>query len=498
MINNRASGILLHISSLPSDYGVGDFGNNAYRFADFLKDTGTRYWQILPLNPTDAAMGHSPYSSSSAFAINPLFIDPEQLLAEGLLETKDLKRIERTSGKVNYGEASKHKTEILEKAYGNFRQSPMEATFHSFSEKHSYWLDDYALFVALKKHFGGEVWTGWPAEIRDRGDEALGIIRDKLSEEIGFERFVQFLAYRQWEKLHTYCNKNKVQLIGDIPIYVQFDSADVWSNPGYFKLDERKLPTHVAGVPPDYFSETGQLWGNPVYNWESLRNNDFSWWIKRLKHNFNLFDLARIDHFRGLIGYWEVPYGEVTAVNGEWVDVPVWDFYNEMQRQFSFLPVIAEDLGTITADVKEFLLKTRLPGMRVLQFGFMSEDPADNFLPHNYIENCVAYTGTHDNNTMRGWYREEVSDAQKDRLNKYMGKNINEANVSFEMIRRLMQSVAGIAIFQMQDLLNQDENFRMNTPSTANGNWAYSFSWNELSKDKIDFLRELNHIYNRS
>ncbi|MCF8345538.1 MAG: 4-alpha-glucanotransferase [Bacteroidales bacterium] len=496
MNNLRGSGLLLHITSLPGDYGVGDFGKNAFRFVDFLNETGTRFWQVLPLNPTDNALGNSPYSSSSAFALNPLLIDPEQLLESGLVEQSDLISISTAKGKVNYLQAYEFKKKILHEAYLNFKSAGNRVEFQLFCNRHKHWLEDYAMFTAFKDYFSGKVWTSWPEDIRNRKSGALQELREELYDQVEKAMFAQFLLAKQWFALRDHCNEAGIQLIGDIPIYVQHDSADVWANPRFFKLDKKGDPTFVAGVPPDYFSETGQLWGNPVYDWNALKKDRYDFWVKRLRHNFALYDIVRIDHFRGLVGYWEIPAGEETAINGKWVEAPVWDFYNEITKRFSFLPVIAEDLGEITPDVREFIMKTGFPGMRILQFGMMSKDPSDPFMPHNYLNNCVAYTGTHDNNTLKGWYQNEIEDHQRDWLNKYVGKNIHEDNVSFELIRMLLQSAAGMAVIQMQDLLDLDEGDRMNKPGST-GYWEFAFNWEDLSQERRDFLKELNVLYQR-
>lgn len=497
MISSRGSGILLHISSLPGKYGIGDFGINARKFVDFLIETKTKYWQVLPLNPTEEGLGNSPYSSSSAFALNPLFIDPDDLVERKLLEKAEVIEVERAGNSVDYSEAYNYKYRLLDKAYQAYRQHTKNEAFTIFCQKNKFWLNDFALFRAIKQHYENREWFKWPEAIRDRDKEALMTIGKKLEDQIEKEKFIQFLAHEQWMTLKEYCNDNGIQLIGDIPIYIQHDSADVWANPRYFKLDENKKPTHVSGVPPDYFSETGQLWGTPVYNWEKLKEDNYLWWIRRLQNNFKLFDVVRIDHFRGLVGYWEVEANEETAINGRWVDVRIWDFYYALNRKFPALPVIAEDLGEITPDVREFILKTNFPGMRILQFGFQSMDPEYPFLPHNYDMNCVAYTGTHDNSTLIGWYETEIGDEERDWLNKYLGRKIDRENVSFELIRTLLQSRAGTAIFQMQDLLGLGVDGRMNTPSTASGNWTFSFTWSQIKDHMKYFLKDMNELYGR-
>jgi len=490
-MEDRSCGILMHISSLPGEHGIGDFGEAAYDFADVLKTAKVKQWQVLPLNPTDLGMGNSPYASSSAYALNPLFINPEFLVQNGYLEEKYLTQNPLfPDGKVNYKAVVRHKIPLLSKAYEKFVKEPENEDFNQFCREHDHWLNDFSMFVVLKDRFHGECWNHWPVDLRDRHENALAEVREVFSEDIRKEKFIQFLAFRQWYDLKQYCNDYGISLVGDIPIYVQLNSADVWANQHLFKFNDEKQPIAVAGVPPDYFSETGQLWGNPVYNWDEMQHHNFSWWVSRLGHNLNMFDQVRIDHFRGLVAYWEVPAGEETAVNGSWVKVPADAFFERLKAQFPALPLIAEDLGLITDDVREFLARTGLPGMRVLQFGFMSADPKDQYLPHNFITNCIVYTGTHDNNTVKGWYSRELNLKQRTFIDKYLGKRANIRNVHIDLVRLAIFSVASTVIIPLQDMLGLDYNARMNKPGVAQNNWTWRLHGNEITNESVDMLKE--------
>lgn len=499
-MKHRTSGILTHISSLPSGFGIGDFGPDAYRFADFLARTGQSVWQVLPLTPTDPGFGNSPYSSISAFAGNHLFISPELLLEEGLLEKKDLsccpKFPERS---VKFTAVIRFKNMLLWKAYENFRQGHSKnRNYLDFCRQNKGWLDDYALFVALKKAFGGKTWNEWPKELRDRRKDALVAATGKYRDKINEQKFLQFIFNKQWNKLRKYCNERSVKLVGDIPIYVSFDSADVWKNPEVFKLDKKKKPLYVAGVPPDYFSRTGQLWGNPVYNWARLKKDGFSWWIDRIAHNLRMFDLIRIDHFRGLVAYWEVPSRNKTAKHGKWARVPAEEFFTVLKKRFPSLPIIAEDLGFITDDVREIIRRYNLPGMKILQFAFLSDEPDYSYLPHNIPVNCVVYTGTHDNNTTRGWYEHDLNRKARRNLEAYIGKKVNPQNVSWALIRLAMATVADMVITPMQDILSEGANARMNMPSVMKGNWSWRFRRHDITLSMEKMLRNFTVIYGRN
>ena len=499
-MRRRGSGILLHITSLPSDFGLGDLGPGARRFADFLAGAAQSVWQVLPLGPTSGAIGNSPYSSFSAFAGNPLLISPDDLVRDGFLEPGDVEQHRRASqSRADYGHAFYAKSAMLEAAYsyrkGRLANNP---EFEAFCEENKVWLEDYALFVVLKAHHQGLVWTKWPEYYRDRDENALREFRNANRDQILAEMFSQFLFFRQWAALRKYCTGQGVFLVGDAPIYVLFDSADVWANPQYFKLDEAKQPTHVAGVPPDYFSETGQLWGNPVYNWDALAEDGFAWWIDRVGHNLRMYDLVRIDHFRGFAGYWEVPAGEETAMNGQWVDAPGMEFFEALSAKFSHLPIIAEDLGVITPDVRELRDTFGLPGMRIVQFSFghgMGKNPD---AVHNHVVNSLAYTGTHDNNTARGWYAQEISAEDRERLEAYLGHPVTEETVAKALIRLAMGSVSQLAVMPMQDLLNLPAEARMNTPSKANGNWEWRLAPEELTESLGQRLLGLTELFGRA
>ncbi len=496
----RGSGILLHITSLPSPFGIGDLGPGAYKFIDFLVETKQSYWQILPLNPTSPVLGNSPYNSPSAFAGNPLLISPELLVKRGFISAADLNPGYSFDGeRVDYENVAKYKEDILRIAFEkNKNKFVTDSEFERFCDFNSYWLEDYALFISLKESFENVAWTKWPEEIRDRTEGSLRYYRERLEDRTNMAKFFQYLFFDQWSSLKEYCNVRKINIIGDVPIYVTFDSADVWTNPEVFKLDEQRRPKFVAGVPPDYFSETGQLWGNPVYDWEFLRDTGYSWWLKRLEHNLKLTDIIRLDHFRGFVSYWEVPAGEKTAVDGIWVDVAANIFFRALFKRFPNLPVIAEDLGIITADVREVMNRFDFPGMKLLIFAFGEDFPNGAYLPHNYSRDCVVYTGTHDNNTAKGWFRSEANPEDKKRLFSYLGKEVEEENVHWELIRLAMGSVANTVIIPMQDILGLGEESIMNLPATADGNWQWRLNPGQITTFVSDKLREITETYGRA
>ncbi len=492
-MDKRGSGILLHITSLPSVYGVGDLGPEAYRFADFLAGAKQRYWQILPLNPTDTLYGNSPYSSISAFAGNTLLISPDHLVEEGLLAKEDLDPIPSfADDRCDFSGAIRYKDRVLERAYLNFaRDKTQRDHFEHFCSENSYWLEDFSLFVVLKKGFGGKVWNQWPEESRDRNEASLSVIRREWADQIEKVKFRQYIFFEQLESLKADCRGKGIRLVGDLSIYPSFDSADVWANHSIFKLDDQKRPIFVSGVPPDYFSETGQLWNGPVYRWEALRENGYRWWVERIAHNVKFFDVLRIDHFRGLVAYWEIPAGEKTAINGKWVCAPVNDFLNTLDNCFPNFPLVAEDLGMITPDVREVMDRFGLPGMKILLFGFKEENPDHPYLPHTYKEYCVVYTGTHDNNTVRGWFEKESSPEERQRLFRYLGREVPVDEVHWEMIRLAMLSVARWVILPMQDVLGLGEEARMNKPSVPLGNWEWRLLPGQMSDHVSESLREL-------
>jgi 4-alpha-glucanotransferase len=495
----RCSGILLHITSLPSPHPVGDLGPAAFEFADFLASAKQRVWQVLPLNPTDGAHGNSPYSSVSAFAGNALLISPERLVEDGLLRADDLPSPVEPRARCDYDAAAAEKQRLLARAFDRFRATGrLRAEYEGFASINAHWLDDYALFVVLKRRLGGAVWNRWPEDLRNRREEALREARAENAIEIERETFVQFLFFRQWMALKARCNGAGVRLLGDIPIYVSYDSADVWRDGGIFKLDSAKEPRFVAGVPPDYFSETGQLWGNPVYDWDVLRATRYRWWMERFAHNLGLFDIVRVDHFRGFVGYWEVPAGERTAVKGRWVKAPADDFFEALRGRFPALPIVAEDLGVITPDVKEVMARFEIPGMRVLLFAFGEDDPAHPYLPHNYVPNCLAYTGTHDNNTVRGWFEAEALPEERARLARYFKAGFSARNVHIGLVRYLLMSIAGTVVVPMQDVLGLGAEARMNRPAVPHGNWEWRLLPGQAHPRVADALAAMVETYGRA
>jgi 4-alpha-glucanotransferase len=498
MMNSRTSGLLLHISSLPSPFPIGDLGAGAYRFADFLVQGGFCLWQVLPLNPTNPISHHSPYSSDSAFAANPLLISPEMLAEDGLLSRDELPPMgDYQPDRVDYELAGQQKGGCLEAAFQRFQDQGFSWPYQRFCRDNAFWLDDFALFRTLKKLHDDQGWFTWPQEHKDRHPEALERIRHELARNIEREKVVQYFFFSQWARLKAYCNERGVQIFGDIPIYVSYDSSDVWANREQFKLDPEGNPVTVAGVPPDYFSETGQLWGNPVYNWDHHKETGYRWWIDRLKHTLNHFDLIRIDHFRGFVGFWEVPNGEETAINGEWTSAPAYHFFRTLLRRFPALPIIAEDLGEITPDVREAIAHFGFPGMKILTFAFDSDDPNHSFQPHNYTRNCVVYTGTHDNNTTFGWIENEAAPEEKERLFNYLGRHVEPLDLPWVLIRLGMQSVANLMVVPMQDLLCLPETARMNTPATREGNWLWRVATEQLSPELAAETLKMNKTYGR-
>jgi 4-alpha-glucanotransferase len=498
-MKTRGSGILLHITSLPSPHGVGDLGPSAYRFVEFLEKAGQRFWQILPLNPTGSYLGNSPYTSYSAFAGNPLLISLEQLRWEGLLAEKDLANApEFPADRADYGEAIDYKGKLLRVAYSNFRSAAAaNSEFKNFCEANSEWLDDYSLFAALKRKFKEDAWYEWPVEYRDREKRAMTELKEEMRDRIEMAKFFQFIFFRQWSNLKTYCRKKNIQIIGDIPIYTSIDSADVWSFPQMYKLDEQKHPLFVAGAPPDYFSETGQRWGNPVYRWDYCEQTGFDWWIKRIARNLELYDYIRLDHFRGFIAYWEIPVDEETAVNGKWVEAPATKFFETIIKRFPDIPLIAEDLGLITDDVREVMKQFGFPGMKVLLFAFGADLPANPYAPHNFMRNCVAYTGTHDNNTVQGWFQNEASDEDRKRFFDYIGHEVQQETIHWEWIRLALASVADLSVIPIQDALGLGEESRMNHPSHSDSNWEWRVLPDQLTEDLAKRLHSMCQLYRR-
>lgn len=491
----RSSGILLHPTSLPGRFGIGDLGNEAYQFVDFLVGAGQKLWQIMPLGPT--GYGDSPYQSFSSFAGNPLLISPELLAEEGLLSQSDLDTVpDFPEGRVDYGPVIAFKQALLRRAYERFQAQAAptrRAAFRAFCRRHAAWLDDFALFMALKEAHRGTVWSSWEKDIASRQPEALQAWTQKLADSIEAHKFAQYLFFTQWLALKDYANAFGIRIIGDIPIFVAYDSADVWAHPELFYLDENGQPTVVAGVPPDFFSETGQLWGNPLYRWEVLAQDGYAWWIERVRATLRLVDIIRLDHFRGFEGYWEVPFGEPTAVKGRWVKGPGAALFQALQDALGPLPIIAEDLGVITPEVEAIRDQFDFPGMKVLQFAFATT-PADPFLPHNFLRNCVVYTGTHDNDTTLGWFQ-TAPPAERAFALKYTGSTGEEFN--WDLIRLALASVADTAIIPLQDVLGIGSEGRMNLPGRASGNWAWRYLPGSLTPEIQERLRELTEIYGR-
>lgn len=500
-MKGRGSGILMHVTSLPSRYGIGDLGPGAYEFVDFLVEAGQRYWQLLPLNPTDLVCGNSPYSSVSAFAGNPLLISPDVLREWGLLGDDELARVpEFSESRCDFKSVVPYKFSLLSRAYENFKGIDwMRNEFGNFCEEHKGWLCDFALFVCVKRKLGGEVFSDWPVELRDREPSCLDEVRKELSDEIEREKFYQYLLVKQWFMLKDRCDEKGVELIGDVPIYVNYDSVDVWTNPEIFKLDEKtKKPEVVAGVPPDYFSKTGQLWGNPVYRWDRLKETDFDWWMKRLGHVLHFFRHTRVDHFRGFVDFWEVPAGNKTAVHGEWAKAPAVEFFTTLTERFPDWPIIAEDLGIITDEVREVMKRFGFPGMKVLLFAFTEDNSKHPYLPENYDRNCVVYTGTHDNNTARGWFEDEATAAERKRLDDYVGREVKADDVHEVLIDIAMESVADTVLIPMQDVLGLGEDARMNTPASPYGNWSWRATDAQLSVETARWLKGISESSGRA
>jgi 4-alpha-glucanotransferase len=504
----RGSGILLHITSLPSRCGIGDLGPGAYWFADFLSATKQSFWQVLPLSLTSVLRGNSPYSSPSAFAGNPLLISPESLVEEGFLSRSDLRdRPSSQESRVDYGAVEKYKKNLFQIAYKNFA-GKRDCEFEVFCSDHSRWLEDYSIFMALKEHLGGVAWSAWPKTLRERESGTLKEWKEKLRGKVEMEKFFQYLFFKQWMCLKHYCNRRGIQIIGDLPIYVDYESADVWGNPEIFKLDSSRKPLAVAGIPPDYFSPTGQLWGNPIYRWEVLKENGYEWWVTRLSHNLKLYDIVRLDHFKGFVDFWEVPAREKNAIRGRWVKGPEGGFFQALLKHFPHLPFIAEDLGVITPEVHALRDRFGFPGMRVLQFAFGNDPLAEAYRPINYVRNCVAYTGTHDNDTLVSWINgrtdystrkpEEIRWERKNALS-YLGiGGKRRKEIHWEFIRLLMMSVADLVIIPLQDVLGLGAKARMNRPASERGNWEWRLLRQQITPPLKRRLAEMTETYGRA
>lgn len=487
----RASGILMHISSLPSKYGIGTFGKEAYDFVDFLEKSGQKYWQILPVGST--SYGDSAYSSFSTFAGNPYFVDLETLCEEGWLTKEECEAVDwgNDPSNVDYGKLFENRYTILRKAY-NRERAGLDLT--AFREENKDWLEDFALFIALKFKFELVSWQEWDEDIKKREPEAMARYREELKDEIDFYVYIQYKFFEQWHKLKQYANEKGIQIIGDIPIYVAGDSADTWSNTDLFLFDETVTPIDVAGCPPDAFSATGQLWGNPIYRWEKHKETGYDWWTKRVKAALELYDVVRIDHFRGFESFWAIPYGDETAQNGEWRKGPGIDIFNVLKEKLGDMNIIAEDLGYLTQEVHDLLAASGFPGMKVLQFAFDSREESD-YLPHNYGKNCVVYTGTHDNATLTEWFETAPKDDVAFAI-KYF-KLTEEEGYNWGFIRQTYMTVANLAVVPMQDFLNLGAEARMNTPSTVGNNWKFRLKDGMLTDELAAKINDLVKTYSR-
>jgi 4-alpha-glucanotransferase len=491
----RASGILLHPTSLPGKFGIGDFGNEAYKFVDFLRQAGQTYWQILPLGPT--GYGDSPYQSFSAFAGNTLLIAPEKIVADGFLTDKEIKKKPAFSAeRIDFGKVFDWKTDLLKRAFERFRRTDdakIAAAFHEFCAANNFWLEDYALFQALRLANDNKSWQEWDAPLKLREPEALEKWRKDLDGEIFAQKFYQFLFFKQWFELKNYANAAGVKIVGDVPIFVALDSADVWCNPSQFKLNADGSPTVVSGVPPDYFSKTGQRWGNPIYDWDAMKTDNFRWWIERVKFNLQMTDIARVDHFRGFEACWEVPVEDKTAENGQWVAAPGEELFSALRNALGVLPFMAEDLGVITAEVEELRDSFGFAGMKILLYAF-GGDTSNSYLPHNHIKNSVVYTGNHDNDTVTGWFA-SANKREREFCLKYLHSDGRE--IHWDFIRAALLSVADTAIVPFQDVLGLGNEGRMNLPSTDSGNWNWRCREKDFSKTLAEKLRHLTEIYGR-
>jgi 4-alpha-glucanotransferase len=489
----RSSGLLLHPTSLPGRFGIGDLGEGAYKFVDLLVECNQKLWQICPLGPT--GYGDSPYQCFSAFAGNPLLISLDKLVDEGFLSRNDLNiQSPFDDHNVDYGSVIDFKYALLWRAYERFSTGATSAQYaklETFCQHQRDWLEDYALFMALKAHHNGASWNTWEWDLVNRNPATLDYWRKQLATQISYQKFLQYVFFDQWLELKAYANRNAVKIIGDIPIFIAFDSADVWSHRNLFFFDNSGNPTAVAGVPPDYFSPTGQLWGNPLYRWNVMKERGYQWWIARFAKTFGLVDIVRLDHFRGFAAYWSVPFGEPTAVRGTWEPGPGQDFFSAVESKLGKLPIIAEDLGVITPDVVELREAFEFPGMKILQFAFDSREDND-YLPHTYEHNCVVYTGTHDNDTTLGWYT-KCADSDRQWVITYL--NTDGRDICWDFIRAAWASVANTAIIPLQDMLCLDSEARMNTPSTTGKNWGWRFTWEMITQESCDRLKKLTKIY---
>lgn len=493
---NRSAGILLHPTSLPGKFGIGDLGKECLNFIDFLETSGQTLWQVFPLGPT--GYGDSPYQCFSAFAGNPILISPEKLYEEGLLTAEQISYPKFDPHQIEYGGIINFKKNLLFSAFQNFKKNKNKQAdeFNKFCEDHSEWLEDFALFMAAKEFHGGGLWTNWEKDLVLREASALKEWQIKLADDILYQKFIQFQFFKQWKAVKNYANTKGIKIIGDMPIYIAYDSADLWANKNLFTVDEEGKLETVAGVPPDYFSPTGQLWGNPLYRWKEMEKDDFLWWRKRFKGLLELIDIIRIDHFRGLDAYWEVQGDATTAVNGRWVKAPGEKLFNSISKHLDEIPILAEDLGVITKSVEALRDKFNFPGMKILQFAF-GEKMETKFLPHNFVPNCVVYTGSHDNDTTRAYFEKAKIERRDiyDHVKNYL--NIQSDDITANLIRAAYASVANIVIIPMQDILNLGGEARMNFPGKLGGNWSWRFTWNQIPEFLPASLKKLAELYER-
>lgn len=491
----RSSGIILHPTSLPGKYGIGTLGKEAFSFINFLKATKQKLWQVLPLGP--CGMENCPYQNISAFAGNPLLIDLEMLIEEGLLENSNFNTNHAFSNKeAEFDKAASFKYPLLKKAFKTFisiDDKEKNRDFNQYYEENKSWLKDFSLYMALKEHFNNKPWFEWKSSLKNRSEKSIKEYSILLKEDIVYHRFIQYIYNKQWNKLKLYANKSNVRIIGDIPIFVAYDSADVWANPELFQLNKNKDPECVSGCPPDFFSKTGQLWGSPLYNWKNSKKKIYKWWVKRLDHLYKEVDIVRIDHFIGFVRYWAVPFGDKTAINGKWEKGPGLDFFQHIRKKTGEYPMILEDLGIITKEVIKLRDQLGFPGMRLLQEAFGS-DGSNTFLPHHYIPNCVVYTSTHDSDTLIGWHR-KLSRIHQSNIKNYLDKKVIKIN--WDMIRLAWSSVAIYAIAQFQDILALGSEARMNTPGTTKDNWKWRYEKNQISGSIKTELKKITSIYSR-
>ncbi len=497
MSEKRASGILLHVTSLPSEYGIGDMGPESYKFIDLLANLRQHYWSILPVTPINTDVDNSPYQTSSAFAGNTLLVSPEKMVEDGFLAKEYLEKIKSQSyNRVDYRAVYRNKRLMFQDAYENFKKTGQKKSdYEVFCSENTKWLDDYALYIALRKN-NRNFWYSWVSSLRDREKNSLEKKKQELKEDIEQEKFAQFIFFSQWCSLKDYCKERQVKIVGDIPFYIAHDSADVWVHPELFSLTENKQLKFVGGVPPDYFSSTGQFWGNPVYNWEKIKETGFEWWMDRLAHNLKFYDKVRLDHFRGFVAYWQIPANDMTAKNGKWVRSEPEAFIENTRKTFPNLPFIAEDLGSIDEEVKQAITRLGIPGMRVMLFAFDGTDDNPNILSR-HPENAVVYSGTHDTNTVKGWFLDEASETKKQKLFEEIGRKVSTEEVSFEVIKLALSSKANLSIIPIQDALSLGSEARMNSPGRSCPSWEWRVTSQQLAEQVLQKLGYFTASYNR-